>query len=136
MGPARGTASTARWQPADFRGRQPEDLAPDFQRVVLYIFATRLSPIARGGVADCHPPVAITCRFYPDVTRLHHVLQFSLFHNKELIMWQKDCTGKWPREERLMSIIKITGQGLATIALSVALLWGCLIDGKGVGDPK
>ena len=30
-------------------------------------------------------------------------------------------------EERLMSIAKITGPGLAAIAVSVALLWGCLI---------
>jgi hypothetical protein len=26
-----------------------------------------------------------------------------------------------------MPIVKITGQGLAVIALSVALLWGCLV---------
>ena len=31
------------------------------------------------------------------------------------------------KEERLMPIIQITGQGLSAIALSVALLWGCLI---------
>jgi hypothetical protein len=30
-------------------------------------------------------------------------------------------------EERLMPIAKITGQGLAAIALSVALLWACLV---------
>ena len=27
-----------------------------------------------------------------------------------------------------MPVAKITGQGLSAIALSVALLWGCLID--------
>jgi hypothetical protein len=32
-----------------------------------------------------------------------------------------------PKEERPMPIVKITGQGLSAIALSVALLWGCLI---------
>jgi hypothetical protein len=42
-------------------------------------------------------------------------------------------TGNWIayqialEEERLMPIAKITGQGLAAIALSVALLWSCLI---------
>ena len=34
----------------------------------------------------------------------------------------------WYRpEERLMPIAKITGQGLAAIALSVGLLWACFI---------
>jgi hypothetical protein len=31
-------------------------------------------------------------------------------------------------EERLMPIAKITGQGLAAIALSVALLWGFFVS--------
>jgi hypothetical protein len=33
-------------------------------------------------------------------------------------------------EERLMPIAKITGQGLATIACSVALLWGFIAGEK------
>jgi hypothetical protein len=33
-------------------------------------------------------------------------------------------------EERLMPIAKITGQGLAAIGLSVALLWGCFVGEK------
>jgi hypothetical protein len=33
-------------------------------------------------------------------------------------------------EERLMPIVKITGQGLAAIACSVALLWGCIVGEK------
>ena len=32
--------------------------------------------------------------------------------------------------ERLMPIAKITGQGLAAIACSVALLWGCIVSEK------
>jgi hypothetical protein len=32
-----------------------------------------------------------------------------------------------PEEERLMPIAKITGQGLAAIALSVLLLWSCFV---------
>ena len=31
-----------------------------------------------------------------------------------------------------MPIVKITGQGLAAIALSVALLWGCWIEERAV----
>jgi hypothetical protein len=31
------------------------------------------------------------------------------------------------KEERQMPVARITGQGLAAIGLSVALLWGCVI---------
>jgi hypothetical protein len=33
-----------------------------------------------------------------------------------------------------MPIIKITGQGLSAIALSVALLWGCLIGQRAMAQ--
>jgi len=31
-----------------------------------------------------------------------------------------------------MPVVKITGQGLSAIALSVALLWGCLLAERGL----
>jgi hypothetical protein len=31
-----------------------------------------------------------------------------------------------------MPIVKITGQGLSAIALSVALLWGCLLEERAI----
>jgi hypothetical protein len=46
---------------------------------------------------------------------------------KHNLFWQADCSWHCLEEERLMSIAKITGQGLSAIALSVALLWGCVI---------
>jgi hypothetical protein len=61
------------------------------------------------------------------VAWLPHILRESPSDNKGHLLWQADCTGDWPKEERLMPIVKITGQGLSAIALSVALLWGCLM---------
>jgi len=61
------------------------------------------------------------------VARLAHLSQGTPSDNKGHFLWQADCSGDCLEEERLMPIAKITGQGLAAIALSVALLWGCLI---------
>jgi hypothetical protein len=33
-----------------------------------------------------------------------------------------------------MPIVKITGQGLSAIALSVALLWGCVVEERIMND--
>jgi hypothetical protein len=42
------------------------------------------------------------------------------------MLWYPDCF--WRREEeRLMAIAKITKQGLAAIAFSVGVLWGCVV---------
>jgi len=75
--------------------------------------------------------VAVTCHFYPVVAGPTHISRENPSDNKGHLLWQADCTGDQPKEERLMPIIKITGQGLSAIAVSVALLWGCII-GEGV----
>ena len=74
-----------------------------------------------------NPGVAVACRFCPDVAWLPHIFRGNPSDRKGHPLWQEDCTGDWPKEERRMPIVKITGQGLAAIALCVALLWGCLI---------
>jgi hypothetical protein len=61
------------------------------------------------------------------VTWLTHILRENPLDNKGHLVWQADCTAEPSKEERLMPIVKITGQGLLAIAFSVTLLWGCII---------
>jgi hypothetical protein len=43
-----------------------------------------------------------------------------------VVEWRRNCTMYGPRR-KLMPIAKITGQGLAAVAASVALLWTCIL---------
>ena len=60
------------------------------------------------------------------MARCHTLASSGVLKTKDETDWQTDCNIR-SSEERLMPIAKITGQGLAAIALSVALLWACFI---------
>lgn len=68
---------------------------------------------------------------YPRCAWLSHRFRRDAFDNKARGVWHGDCTvcRRYTvlKEGENVAVAKITGQGLSSIAILVALLWGCLI---------
>src|ERR1700694_1528969 len=72
-------------------------------------------------------PGGLACNLHPRVTQSHTISLKIRLITKNVSAGRRIAKENLPRRTGGMPIVKITGQGLAAMAISVALLWACVV---------